>query len=177
MPPPDGAQRRCPASLEPEDLVCRACPTPARRNGTWATPTGLLSNSGYTQPTGSGVRDTYLHGRGRIPMRGVAHIEEIQPGKGRHKRGAVVITELPYQLSKAGWIEKLAEQVNEGKLNAITVTSELAAPALQRGEPHAQQQYQLMGSGTVSDVLIQNLQSLLEINRRRQSYPSSPQKA
>ena len=69
--------------------------------------------------TGSGVRDTYLLGRGSIPMRGVAHIEEIQPGKGRHKRGAVVITELPYQLSKAGWIEKLAEQVNEGKLNGI----------------------------------------------------------
>nr|MBW0174381.1 topoisomerase IV [Vulcanococcus sp.] len=32
---------------------------------------------------------------------------------------AVVITELPYQLSKAGWIEKLAEQVNEGKINGI----------------------------------------------------------
>lgn len=69
--------------------------------------------------TGSGVRDTYLLGRGSIPMRGVAHIEEVQPGKGRHKRGAVVITELPYQLTKAGWIEKLAEQVNEGKLNGI----------------------------------------------------------
>jgi len=68
---------------------------------------------------GSGVRDTYLYGRGSIPMRGVAHIEEVQPGKGRHKRGAVVITELPYQLSKAGWIEKLAEQVNEGKINGI----------------------------------------------------------
>ncbi len=68
---------------------------------------------------GSGVRDTYLTGRGSIPMRGVAHIEEVQPGKGRHKRGAVVITELPYQLSKAGWIEKLAEQVNEGKINGI----------------------------------------------------------
>ncbi|WP_010314144.1 DNA topoisomerase (ATP-hydrolyzing) subunit A [Synechococcus sp. CB0205] len=69
--------------------------------------------------TGSGLRDTYLYGRGSIPMRGVAHIEEIQPGKGRHKRGAVVITELPYQLSKAGWIEKLAEQVNDGKINGI----------------------------------------------------------
>ena len=49
----------------------------------------------------------------------LAHIEELQPGKGRHKRGAVVITELPYQLSKAGWIEKLAEQVNDGKTNGI----------------------------------------------------------
>ena len=68
---------------------------------------------------GSGVRDTYLLGRGSIPMRGVAHIEEVQPGKGRHRRGAVVITELPYQLSKAGWIEKLAEQVNDGKIGGI----------------------------------------------------------
>jgi DNA gyrase subunit A len=68
---------------------------------------------------GSGIRDTYLSGRGSIPMRGVAHIEEVQPGKGRHRRGAVVITELPYQLSKAGWIEKLAEQVNEGKIGGI----------------------------------------------------------
>jgi DNA gyrase subunit A len=68
---------------------------------------------------GSGVRDTYLSGRGSIPMRGVAHIEEVQPGKGRHRRGAVVITELPYQLSKAGWIEKLAEQVNDGKIGGI----------------------------------------------------------
>jgi DNA gyrase subunit A len=68
---------------------------------------------------GSGIRDTYLSGRGSIPMRGVAHIEEIQPGKGRHRRGAVVITELPYQLRKAGWIEKLAEQVNDGKISGI----------------------------------------------------------
>ena len=68
---------------------------------------------------GAGVRDTYLGGRGSIPMRGVAHIEEVQPGKGRHRRGAVVITELPYQLSKAGWIEKLAEQVNDGKIGGI----------------------------------------------------------
>ncbi|MCP9775553.1 DNA topoisomerase (ATP-hydrolyzing) subunit A [Cyanobium sp. WAJ14-Wanaka] len=69
---------------------------------------------------GSGLRETYLGGRGSIPMRGVAHIEEIQMGKGRHKRSAVVITELPYQLSKAGWIEKLADQVNEGKIGGIS---------------------------------------------------------
>lgn len=69
---------------------------------------------------GSGVRETYLGGRGSIPMRGVAHTEEIQLGKGRHKRAAVVITELPYQLSKAGWIEKLADQVNEGKIGGIS---------------------------------------------------------
>ena len=67
----------------------------------------------------SGLRDTYLLGRGSIAMRGVAHIEDVQPGKGRHRRSAVIITELPYQLSKAGWIEKLAEQVNDGKITGI----------------------------------------------------------
>ena len=46
-------------------------------------------------------------------------ISKVQPGKGRHKRNAVVITELPYQLSKAGWIEKLADQVNDGKVAGI----------------------------------------------------------
>ena len=67
----------------------------------------------------SGLEDTYLRGRGSIPMRGVAHTEEVQLGKGRHKRNAVVVTELPYQLSKAGWIEKLAESVNDGKIGGI----------------------------------------------------------
>ena len=67
----------------------------------------------------SGLQDTYLQGRGSIPMRGVAHTEEVQLGKGRHKRNAVVVTELPYQLSKAGWIEKLAESVNDGKIGGI----------------------------------------------------------
>ncbi len=68
---------------------------------------------------GSGVRETYLKGKGSIPMRGLTHIEEIQPGKGKHRRNAIIITELPYQLSKAGWIEKLAELVNDGKINGI----------------------------------------------------------
>jgi hypothetical protein len=62
-------------------------------------------------------------------------------------------------------------------IDAITVTSEQAAPALQRGGPHAQQQRQLAGVYTIGDALIEDLQSLLAINRRGQSSPSSPQKA
>ncbi len=68
---------------------------------------------------GTGVKETYIKGKGSIPMRGVAHIEEIQPGKGKHKRNAIIVTELPYQLSKAGWIEKLADLVNDGKIGGI----------------------------------------------------------
>ena len=69
---------------------------------------------------GSGIKETYIKGKGSIPMRGLTHIEEIQPGKGKHKRSAVIITELPYQLSKAGWIEKVAELVNDGKIHGIS---------------------------------------------------------
>ena len=68
---------------------------------------------------GNGLRDAYIQGRGSIPLRGVAHLEAVQPGKGRHRRHAVVVTQLPYQLSKAGWIEKLAEQVNDGRVSGI----------------------------------------------------------
>ncbi len=68
---------------------------------------------------GSGIKETYKKGKGSIPMRGLAHIEEIHPGKGKHRRNAIIITELPYQLSKAGWIEKLAEYVNENKIHGI----------------------------------------------------------
>ncbi len=68
---------------------------------------------------GSGIKETYLKGKGSIPMRGLAHIEETKPSKGKHKRSAIVITELPFQLSKAGWIEKLADLVNDGKIAGI----------------------------------------------------------
>ena len=69
---------------------------------------------------GSGIKETYIKGKGSIPMRGLSHIEEIQPGKGKHRRAAVIVTELPYQLSKSGWIEKLADLVNDGKINGVS---------------------------------------------------------
>ena len=62
-------------------------------------------------------------------------------------------------------------------VNAITVTSELAPPPLQRRQPHAQQQGQLTGPGTIRNALVEDFQSLLAIDRRGQSSPSSPQKA
>ena len=66
-----------------------------------------------------GIRDAYRTGRGSIPIRGVAQFEEIQPGRGRHRRPAIVVTELPYQVNKAGWIEKMADLANHGRLEGI----------------------------------------------------------
>ena len=62
-------------------------------------------------------------------------------------------------------------------VHAITVRSKLPAPALQRRQAHAEQQGQLTGPGTMSHALIEDLQGLPAIARRRQSSPSSPQKA
>ena len=67
-----------------------------------------------------GIRDAYRTGRGSIPVRGVTQIEEIQGGKGRHRRTAIVVTELPFQVNKAGWIEKVADRVNQGHIEGIS---------------------------------------------------------
>ncbi|MBW4488605.1 MAG: DNA gyrase subunit A [Trichocoleus desertorum ATA4-8-CV12] len=66
-----------------------------------------------------GIRDAYTTGRGSIPMRGIAQVEEIPVGKGRQRRTAIVITELPYQVNKAGLIEKMADLVNQGRIEGI----------------------------------------------------------
>ncbi len=66
----------------------------------------------------SGIKETYLSGRGSITMRGVAEIETIQ-NPGRADRDAVIITELPYQTNKAGLIERIADMVNDKKLEGI----------------------------------------------------------
>jgi len=66
------------------------------------------------------IEELYETGKGSITIRGVVNTEEVNLGKGKHKKNALVITELPYQISKAGWIEKLAELVNTGKIIGIS---------------------------------------------------------
>ncbi len=68
----------------------------------------------------TGIREAYRTGRGIIPVRGVAKTETIIiEGKRRRERTAIVVTELPFQVNKAAWIEKIAELVNLGKLEGI----------------------------------------------------------
>jgi DNA gyrase subunit A len=61
-----------------------------------------------------GVRDALLTGRGRIVMRGKAEIEEVQ---GREQ---IIVTEIPYQVNKAEMIKKIAELVNDKKIEGIS---------------------------------------------------------
>ncbi|MFM6215227.1 MAG: DNA topoisomerase (ATP-hydrolyzing) subunit A, partial [Dolichospermum sp.] len=66
----------------------------------------------------SGIKDAYTTGRGAITMRGVANIETIEQ-RNRPDREAIIITELPYQTNKAALIEKIAELVNDKKIEGI----------------------------------------------------------
>jgi DNA gyrase subunit A len=67
----------------------------------------------------SGIREAYATGRGSIIMRGVASIETIEH-RGRPDREAIIITELPYQTNKAALVEKIAELVNDKKIDGIS---------------------------------------------------------
>jgi DNA gyrase subunit A len=62
-----------------------------------------------------GVKEAYTTGRGRILVRAKASIET---GKGDRQR--IVISELPYMVNKAGLIEKIADLVNEKKIEDIS---------------------------------------------------------
>lgn len=64
------------------------------------------------------IHRAYREGRGIIQMRARAVVDEI--GRGDRVRNAVVVTEIPYQVNKARLIEKMAELVNEKKLDGIS---------------------------------------------------------
>ncbi len=64
------------------------------------------------------IHRAYREGRGVIQMRARAAIDRI--GRGDREKDAVVVTEIPYQLNKARLIEKIAELVNEKKLDGIS---------------------------------------------------------
>src|SRR3954449_5105333 len=64
----------------------------------------------------SGVKEGYRTGRGRVVMRAKCHFEEIDRGQ----RTAIIVDELPYQVNKKTLQERMAELVNEKKLEGIS---------------------------------------------------------
>ena len=72
-------------------------------------------------PTGAmilgrtGINSAYHTGRGSITMRGKAHIEDLPSN-----RQQIVITEIPYMVNKAKLVEKIAELVNDKKIEGIS---------------------------------------------------------
>src|SRR5579863_3288446 len=64
----------------------------------------------------AGVRDGYRTGRGRVVMRAATHFEEIDRGQ----RMAIIVDEIPYQVNKRTLLERIAELVNEKKIEGIS---------------------------------------------------------
>jgi DNA gyrase subunit A len=61
-----------------------------------------------------GIDSAFATGRGRLVVRGLAHIEE-----GKSGRYEIIITEIPYQVNKSSLIERIAELVRADKIDMI----------------------------------------------------------
>ena len=72
-------------------------------------PTGAIINGR------AGIVRAYRTGRGRIYVRARAHVEDAGSGK-----ETIVVTEIPYQVNKAGLVEKIAELVKDKRIEGIT---------------------------------------------------------
>ena len=72
-------------------------------------PTGAIINGR------AGIVRAYRHGRGRIYVRARAHVEDAGSGK-----ETIVVTEIPYQVNKAGLVEKIAELVKDKRIVGIS---------------------------------------------------------
>jgi DNA gyrase subunit A len=64
----------------------------------------------------SGVREGYRTGRGKVVMRAKCHFEDIDTGA----RQSIIVDEIPYQVNKKTLLERIAELVNEKKLEGIS---------------------------------------------------------
>lgn len=62
-----------------------------------------------------GILQAYSTGRGRIVLRGAAHIDEMTRDRYR-----IIITEIPYQINKTSLIERIAELARSGRLDDIS---------------------------------------------------------
>jgi DNA gyrase subunit A len=63
-----------------------------------------------------GVREGYRTGRGKVVMRAKVHFEDIDKGA----RQAIIVDEIPYQVNKKTLLERIAELVNDKKIEGIS---------------------------------------------------------
>src|SRR5215213_5245949 len=64
------------------------------------------------------IRKSYEEGRGVLQIRARAGIDRI--GRGAQERDAIVITEIPFQVNKSRLLERIAELINEKKIDGIS---------------------------------------------------------
>lgn len=62
-----------------------------------------------------GIKEAYLTGRGHLTVRARVFLETTKQGRER-----IIVTEIPYQVNKAGLIERIADMVRDGKIDGIS---------------------------------------------------------
>lgn len=76
-------------------------------------------NGGIIMGT-EGIVDAFTTGRGSIPVRGVATIEQMPSSSGRGNRMAIVVTSLPYMIGPEAFAKRVADLVRDDKLTGIS---------------------------------------------------------
>ncbi|MBN8660145.1 MAG: DNA gyrase subunit A [Candidatus Obscuribacter phosphatis] len=67
-----------------------------------------------------GIIEAYTTGRGSVPVRGEATIEQIPGSGGRQSRMAIVVTSLPYMVGPEAFTKRVADLVRDEKLTGIS---------------------------------------------------------
>ncbi|MEG0162457.1 MAG: DNA gyrase subunit A, partial [Mucinivorans sp.] len=108
-------------------------------------PTGALIY-GY-----EGVKESYLTGRGRVMMRAKTDIEHTASG-----RECIVVTEIPYQVNKAEMIRKIADMINDKKLEGISYIND-------ESDRNGMRIVIILKSDAVASVVLNNLFKLSQL--------------
>jgi DNA gyrase subunit A len=76
---------------------------------------GVIYTHHENEDESNPVMQAYATGRGKITVRAKVHIEDMGRGKSR-----IIVSELPYQISKATIIERIASLVSQGRLEGLS---------------------------------------------------------
>ena len=122
-----------------------------------------------------GIQQMYATGRGRLVIRGVADIEEMK----KADRFQIVVTELPYQVNKALWIERVADLAGVGRRAQVDVGGCPSIPSQQQVPNHPTDQVQGMpgrdeGLGQWPNLLEQRLDAVGNHPRKLRIHTAWP---
>lgn len=102
-------------------------------------------------PTGAiiygiqGIKDAYRSGKGRVVIRSATEIEQTDTG-----RTKIIITETPYLVNKADMIKKIADLINEKKIEGISYIND-------ESDRHGTRVVIILKRDAVANVVLNNL--------------------
>ncbi|MFP4557442.1 MAG: DNA gyrase subunit A [Bacteroidales bacterium] len=102
-------------------------------------------------PTGAiiygiqGIKDAYRTGKGRVVIRSATEIEQTDSG-----RGKIIVTETPYMVNKADMIKKIADLINEKKIEGISYIND-------ESDRHGTRIVIILKKEAVANVVLNNL--------------------